>query len=115
MFDSANSKNLFDPNPNRKLMCDRNPQVLDNLQNAYKIFKNTKKICHKTKQISSPPCFVRIVWTTTAISELYKSEKLETVNSSADKGYFLMTNKLTQDALENLFSIMQQKNGYLCM
>lgn len=29
-----------------------------------------------------------------------------------NKEYFLMTNKLTQDPLENMFSIMRQKNGY---
>lgn len=111
MFDSANSKNLYDPNPNRKPMSDRNPQVLENIENANKLFKDATKICHKTKNITTPPCFVGIVWTTNAISQLYKSEKLEILNSSINKEYFLMTNKLTQDALENLFSIMRQKNG----
>lgn len=81
MFDSANSKNLYDPNPNRKPMSDRNPQVLENIENANKLFKDATKICHKTKNITTPPCFVGIVWTTNAISQLYKSEKLEILNS----------------------------------
>ncbi|KAF0766085.1 Uncharacterized protein FWK35_00001976 [Aphis craccivora] len=80
-------------------MCDRNPQVLENLETANKLFKNATKICHKTKNITTPPCFVGI------------SEKLEIVSSSINKDYFLMTNKLTQDAIENLFSIMRQKMG----
>lgn len=109
MFDSSNSKNLYDPNPNRKPMCDRNPQVLENLQKANKLFKDAKKICNKTNKPSTPPCFVGIVWSTTAIIQLYQTEKL----ASTNKDYFLMTNKLTQDALENLFSIMRQKNGYV--
>ncbi|KAL4088881.1 hypothetical protein QTP88_023965 [Uroleucon formosanum] len=92
-------------------MSDRNPQVLENIENANKLFKDVTKICHKTKNITTPPCFVGIVWTTNAISQLYKSEKLEILNSNINKEYFLMTNKLTQDALENLFSIMRQKNG----
>jgi len=75
MFDSANSKNLCDPNPNRKPMSDRNPQVLENIENANKLFKDATKICHKTKNIATPPCFVGIVWTTNAISQLYESEK----------------------------------------
>lgn len=95
-------------------MCDRNPQVLQNLNNANKLFKNATKMCHKTKKISIPPCFVGIVWTTTAISHLYEFEKLEFRNYCSNKDYFLLTNKLTQDALENLFSIMRQKNGYVC-
>ncbi|KAF0748981.1 THAP-type domain-containing protein, partial [Aphis craccivora] len=108
MFDSANSKNLYDPNPNRKPMCDLNPQVLENLENANKLFKNAIK----QKNITTPPCFVGIVWTTNAISQLYESENLEIVSSSINKDYFLMTNKFTQNALNNLFSIMRQKNGY---
>lgn len=111
MFDSANSKHIYDLNPNRRPMCDRNPQVLNNLENANSIFKNARKICHKTNKISTPPCFVGILWTTTAIRQLYESEKLEIMNDNPKQEYFLMTNRLTQDALENFFSIMRQKNG----
>jgi len=50
MFDSANSKHLYDPNPNRRPMSNRNPQILDNLSRANQLFKNTIKICHKTKK-----------------------------------------------------------------
>jgi hypothetical protein len=115
MFDSSNSKNLCDPNPNRKPMSNRNPQIFENLEKAKQLFKNTIKICHRTKKISIPPCFIGIVWTTTAIQQLYESEKLEmsTVVSSTNIEYFLLTNRLTQDALENFFSIMRQKNGYV--
>jgi hypothetical protein len=115
MFDSSNSKNLCDPNPNRKPMSNRNPQIFENLEKAKQLFKNTIKICHRTKKISIPPCFIGIVWTTTAIQQLYESEKLEmsTVVPSTNIEYFLLTNRLTQDALENFFSIMRQKNGYV--
>lgn len=115
MFDSANSKNLCDPNPNRRPMSNRNPQIFENLEKAKKLFKNTIKICHRTKKTSIPPCFIRIVWTTTAIQQLYESEKLEmsAVAPSTNIEYFLLTNRLTQDALENFFSIMRQKNGYV--
>lgn len=111
MFDSANSKHIYDLNPNRRPMCDRNPQILENLEIANSMFKNARKICHKTKKISTPPCFVGILWTTTAIRQMYESEKLEILNGNPKQEYFLMTNRLTQDALENLFSIMRQKNG----
>jgi len=115
MFDSANSKNLCDPNPNRRPMSNRNPQIFENLEKAKKLFKNTIKICHRTKKTSIPPCFIGIVWTTTAIQQLYESEKLEmsAVAPSINIEYFLLTNRLTQDALENFFSIMRQKNGYV--
>jgi len=64
MFDSANSKNLSDPNPNRKPMSTKNKSVFDNLNKARSLFKNAVKICHKTKKSSVPPCFTGIIWTT---------------------------------------------------
>lgn len=112
MFDSANSKNLSDPNPNRKPMSIRNKLVFDNLNKARSLFKNAVKECHKTKKISTPPCFTGIIWTITAILELYFSEKTDMNNFQPEKDFFLLTNRLTQDALENFFSIIRQKNGY---
>lgn len=112
MFDSANSKNLSDPNPNRKPMSTKNKLVFDNLNKARSLFKNAVKICHKTKKSSVPPCFTGIIWTTTAILQLYNNEKTDINSSQPEKEFFLLTNRLTQDALENLFSIMRQKNGY---
>lgn len=44
MFDSGNSKNLHDPNPNRRPMSNCNLKVLGNLHNARKLFQNAVKI-----------------------------------------------------------------------
>lgn len=112
MFDSANSKNLFDPNPHKRPMSAGNPTVFDNLKKVRSIFKEAVKVCHKNKNTSTPPCFVGVIWTITAILELYDHEKLDMMSYRPDKLFFLMTNRLTQDVLENLFSIMRQKNGY---
>lgn len=109
MIDSGNSQHLYDPNPNKRPMSDRNPQVLFNLEKAKQMFKSTIKICHKTNKSISPPCITGTIWTTTAISQLYESENMK--NNETGKGFFLMTNRLTQDALENMFSIICQKNG----
>jgi hypothetical protein len=113
MFDTCNSKNLYDPNPNRKPICDRNPGTIENLERARSIFQKSIKISNKNKKISIPPCFTGIIWTTTALIELFHSEKNDSKCFQPEKEYFLLTNRLTQDALENLFSIMRQKNGYV--
>lgn len=70
------------------------------------------KIFNKTNKISTPPCFTGIVWTITSLFELYKSEKIE---FQSETKIFIMTNRLTQDVLENCFSIMRQKkkNGFV--
>jgi len=113
MFDSCNSKNLFEPNPNRKPMCEKNSTVFQNLKKARTLFKKAVKICNKTKKTSIPPCFTGIVWTITALFDLYNSEKLDLIKYQPEKELFLLTNRLTQDVLENFFSIMRQKNGYV--
>ncbi|CAI6354617.1 unnamed protein product [Macrosiphum euphorbiae] len=112
MFDSANSKNLYDRNPNRRPLSPKNSIVFENLKKAQALFKEAVKVCHKTKKISTPPCFIGIIWTTTAILELYEQEKVDMQIYRPNKDNFLMTNRLTQDILENLFSVIRQKNGY---
>lgn len=112
MFDSANSKNLYDRNPNRRPLSPKNIMVFDNLKRAQALFKEAVKVCHKTKEISTPPCFIGTIGTTTAILELYEQEQVNMQINLPNKDKFLMTNRLTQDILENLFSVMRQKNGY---
>lgn len=112
MFDSANSKNLYDINPNRRPMSERNPQVLQNLKNVLTLFEKAVKINLKNNKQSIPPCFIGLQWTIRALLDLYDSEKILMNQNFPNKEYFLMTNRLTQDPLENFFSIMRQKNGY---
>lgn len=78
MFDSANSKNVYDPNPNRRPLTFKNTIVFDNLKKVQSLFKNAIKICHKTNISTTPPYFTGIIWTITAIMELYEYEKLST-------------------------------------
>jgi len=53
----------------------KNSIVFDNLKNAQALFKEAVKVCHKTKKISTPLCFIGIIWTTIAILELYEQKK----------------------------------------
>ena len=52
----------------------------------------------------------------TFLLNLYESELLNVHNNiqseNNNKEYFLLTNRLNQDPLENMFSIVRQKNGY---
>ncbi|KAL4103435.1 hypothetical protein QTP88_018812 [Uroleucon formosanum] len=112
MFDSANSKNLYDPNPNRRPLNDNNPQVFENLKKIRTTFQSAVKINKKNKKNSIPPCFEGFVWTITALLEIYESEKPKPYVNTGKQFFFIMTNRLTQDPLENFFSIMRQKNGY---
>lgn len=112
MFDSCNSKNLYDTNKNRRPMGEKNSHIIKHLSTARSVFQKTVKICNKTKKLTTPPCFSGIVWTITAIIQLYESEE-NLSRSQDDNDFFLLTNRLTQDALENLFSIIRQKNRYV--
>lgn len=55
-----------------------------------------------------------MIWSLTALIKLYESEfKDITLNTDQDPNtFFILTNRLNQNPLENLFSIMRQKNGY---
>jgi len=108
---TCNSKNLYDPNSNRRPLCDSNTANFRNLEKPRTIFQKAVKISKKNQKSSIPPCFVGIIWTTTALVELFQSEKYDSGRSQMKKEYFLLTNRLTQDALEIFFSIMHQKNG----
>lgn len=108
-FDACNSKNLYDINRNRRPMNSKNTHIFENINKSISTFRDAKKINHKTNTMSVPPCFSGMVWSLTAIKLLYENEKNY---DEENKSYFLLTNRVNQDPLENMFSIMRQKNGY---
>lgn len=113
-FDACNSKNLYDVNLNKRPMNVNNTHIFHQLRKTISTFQNAKKISHKNKKQSVPPCFTGIIWSLTAIISLYESEQEDiSTNTEQDPNkYFLLTNRLNQDPLENMFSIIRQKNGY---
>lgn len=112
-FDILNSKTLYDKNPNSRPLSEINNNLFDTLKHTRNIFLEAKKVHKNTNIKSQPPCFTGIVWSINSILELYKIEKSDVLNKcDSEKPYFLLTNRLCQDPLENLFSIMRQKNGY---
>ncbi|CAH1731462.1 unnamed protein product [Aphis gossypii] len=112
LFDVLNSKNLYDKNPYKKPLSERNLKGLSIIYEALEMFKNIKKQCFKNQSNTKnniPPCFTGFVWSLNAVLQLYEHEK--STNPSPTK-FFLLTNRLCQDALENLFSIFRQRCGY---
>lgn len=53
-----------------------------------------------------------MIWSLTSILNLFESELQDIIPQESNKDFFLLTNRLNQDPLENMFSIMRQKNGY---
>lgn len=43
LFDSLNSKNMLNKNPNRRPMCENNPSVLNKIKKSINTFKNAEK------------------------------------------------------------------------
>jgi len=89
MFDSANSKNLYDPNPNRRPLNDNNPRVFENLKKIRTTFQSAVKINKNNKNNSIPPCFEGFVWTITALLEIYESEKPKMYLNTGKKFFLL--------------------------
>lgn len=57
--------------------------------------------------MTKPPCFKGITQTINGILNFFEEEK-----SNNNEVSFILTNRLNQDTLENLFSIMRQKGAY---
>lgn len=66
---------MYDANPNRRPMSERNPRVLRNLKAVLTLFENAVEINLKNNSSNTPPCFIGIEWTITALIDLYESEK----------------------------------------
>lgn len=65
LFDSMNSKNLFDKNPNRRPMCENNHHILNIIKKSINTFQNAEKQSFKNSTNKSkkdiPPCFTGLL------------------------------------------------------
>ena len=68
-----------------------------------KTWDNLQKL--KKGKLTQPPCFKGFTQTINGVLQFFEAEKSNDI-------VFLMTNRLNQDKLENLFSIFQQNVGY---
>lgn len=109
-YDVCNSKSLYDVNCNKRPMNENNSHIFEQLRKTITTFEHAKKIAHKNKKQSVPPCFTGMIWSLTALIGLYKSEQKDiAINTEQDPNkYFLLTNRLNQYPLENMFSIIRQ-------
>jgi len=104
LFDCLNSKTLYSSNPYNCGLSDSGT-VKPFLNNAAIYFINLQK--NKKCKITKPPCFKGNTQTITGILSFF--EEAKSINNEVS---FILTNRLNQDALENLFSIMRQKGSY---
>lgn len=101
LFDCLNSRNLFSDNPYNCAMTNSGKVKLF-LLNASNYFNDLFKINIKGK-VTRPPCFSGFTQTINGVLSFFDNE------SKHNNIQFLFTNRLNQDALENLFSIFRQK------
>lgn len=106
LFDSLNSRTLFSKNPYNAALSHTNYYVLTTLNKAEEIFSTITKINKNTLIENRPFCFNGLLQTIAGVKMLFENE----VDGQAI--HFLLTNRLNQDVLENLFSIYRQKGGY---
>lgn len=102
LFDCLNSRNLFSNNP-YNCALNNSGAVKSFLSNAAYYFNDLFKVNNKGK-LTRPPCFSGFTQTINGILSFFDDELKNDIQ-------FLFTNRLNQDALENLFSIFRQKGG----
>lgn len=101
LFDNLNSRIANDRNPYRCALSDKNPQVEKSLRDSL-CWLETLQVCNpKEKNI---PCIDGMIISIKSTLSLWKDLKEEGT-------LFLLTSRLNQDPLENLFAILRQRSG----
>lgn len=76
-------------------MSPNNEHIFEIIKKTISEFQDAKKISHKDKKVSIPPCFKGMIWSLTFILNLYESELLDFKNNN--KEYFIIyINKQTK-------------------
>lgn len=104
LFDALNSTRFTSSNPYNRVLSDKNPQVLKAINEGYDLIQNLYKISNKG-ELYRPPSFDGFLQTINAVKMFYSEQQTEGKT-------FLFTGRLSQDPLENQFSIYRQKGGY---
>lgn len=94
-----NSRSLFSKNPDKCALSHHNPKIISIFKQALHLFSKLKKINSK---LPRPPCFDGFIITISSFLELLESEKCK----------FILTSRLNQDPLENLFSSVRERGGF---
>lgn len=97
--DCMNSKNLNDSNPLKKPMCIRNLKTKQCLEENVSFVQSWSIKGHP-----NPPCFNGLLQTIEGVLQLY-------VDVVTDKSSFLLTSRLNQDPIENLFGVLRRRSG----
>lgn len=105
VFDCLNSKVLFHANPYQSALCMKNELVKKTLENAVDFFNEIKLYDKNDQERKNVYCFKGISDTIRAILDLYTDILLENYT-------FILTSRLQQDPIENLFSVIRSRGGY---
>lgn len=105
IFDCLNSRRFKASKPYSSALHRKHPYIEKALRSAIPYFTKLEKV-GSNGSISRPPCFDGLVQTINGILLYYRTEREE------NDDIYILTNKLNQDALENLFGTFRQKGGY---
>lgn len=102
IFDCLNSRVAYDKNPLCCGLSDFNPQVEAKLREVLAWLPTLKVMSLSTK---TPPCLTGLMISIKSTLDLWSDLK-----KSGTK--YLLTSRLNQDPLENLFSILRRRSGF---
>lgn len=107
LFDALNCKYPYSSKPCNLPLCDENLQVVSALKEGTELFKKLKKCTGDGSEVkySVVPCFTGMLQSINAILMLHADYKTKELP-------YILTGRLNQDPLENLFSTFRQRGGY---
>lgn len=98
IFDCLNSQGNFDSNYLKRPLSDKNQLILKTLNEAIPFIESW------SVEKNSPYCFEGLIQTINGTLQLWQDKK--------DWKPYLITGRLNQDPIENLFSKIRQRRGY---
>jgi hypothetical protein len=99
IFDALNSRTKISANPDKCALTRDHPHIIKLLEDAAVMFSKLEKMDARVKR---PPCFDGVRLTVAAVLSLVNQEK----------GKYILTTRLNQDPIENLFSSIRQRGGW---
>lgn len=105
LFDCLNSRSPKDPNPLRRPLSEYNKEVVTYLKSSLDYIKTWKLMPKNGKSVPNPACFKGFYLTVNSVLMQWEDMKLNGAK-------YLLTSRLNQDPLENLFAVLRSRSGH---
>jgi hypothetical protein len=101
LFDSMNSKSITESNPYKRPLAKKNPVAVKCIKDSISYVETWTM-----HDIKNPPCINALIQSLRATINIYEDVLIKNEDG------FLLTTRLNQDPIENLFGVIRRRSGF---